>query len=531
MGLPTMNDLPRQTRNHSIDEPEPLPDLSAMPDPRGLQANSLQADTSLDNLLAPGRDMLVNEPQPLPGVLPPSDAQKSADDFREFYGSLPFGMRLGIAEQGGLPSLATHFMQQRQQAAAKMMELQDKQQQHVEDKILGVWQDHNMPLAQKKKVSEQYGRQYGSALGINLAKMAKDDLVSKSEIYQKYLPPGKYQELRQILQTPNADLAPVEHWAKWAEDRHKVNVESGAKSERFAQLLQQHQESPLDPHSPEFDELKQMVQERTKRQEEAVKLKMEIEGLGLGQKKTQVETNILATKPTEVYSARGPNGDIITGVYDPITGKTTEKTGAPLQKVENIIPTNMLKDRSEIRTSIDQLKSTADLFHPDFVGTLDTIKNSILRTMNVPITAKRKDAKTGEVKTVREEDFRFAYDMLQKVLRKTLMGTAQSAQELSANPLAFPSATDRDADVTVPAFLRGQYRNLVQQLDAQDKVLDERMRQQPMTFAMRYQQLKQMAATTDAAGRNALGFKSGEDMNAAIAERLAEEMQRGWIKQ
>jgi hypothetical protein len=272
-----------------------------------------------------------------------------------------------------------------------------------------------------------------------------------------------------------------------------------------------------------------MVQDRTKRQEEAAKLNLEIQGLQLGQRKTQVETGILENKPSEVYSARNEQGDIITGIFDPRTGKTREQIGAPLQKVENVIPTNMMKERSEIRTSIDQLKSTADMFHPSFVGTLDTIKNSIMRTLDIPITAKRKDAKTGEVKTVREEDFRFAYDMLQKVLRKTLMGTAQSAQELSANPLAFPSATDRDADVTVPAFLRGQYRNLVQQLEAQDKVMDERMRQKPLSFEARYQQLKQMAAATDRSGRNALGFTSGDDMNAAIAERLAEEMQRGWI--
>jgi hypothetical protein len=322
----------------------------------------------------------------------------------------------------------------------------------------------------------------------------------------------------------------VEHWAKFAEERHKVHVETQAKSERFSQLLQQHQASPLDPHSPEFDELKQMVQERTKRQEEATKLNLEIQGLNLGQNKTRIETDIMQNKPIEAYSARGAGGEIITGIYDPRTGKTNERVGQPLQKIENVMPTGMLKERSEIQSSVDQLKSTAELFHPDFVGTIDTMKNAILRTLNVPITAKRKDSKTGETKTVREEDFRFAYDMLQKVLRKTLMGTAQSMQELSANPLAFPSASDKDADVTVPAFLRGQYRNLVQQLEAQDKVMDTRMRANPAPFATRFRQLKQMAATTDAAGRNALGFKSGDDMDAAIAERLAEEMQRGWIK-
>lgn len=216
---------------------------------------------------------------------------------------------------------------QRQQTAAKMAELFSQKQQHDENKILDIWKNSQLTLAQKKKMSEELGRSTGNALGVNLAKMSNDELVAKAELYQKYLPPGKYEELRGILQTPNADLSPVESWTKWAEDFHKVTVESQAKSDRFAHLLQQHQKTPLDPNSAEFDEFREMVRDRTKRQEEAAKLNLEIQSLSADlSKKTG--------KPEEAYSVRGKEGEIITGIYDPATGKTTERVGMPLQRVQ-----------------------------------------------------------------------------------------------------------------------------------------------------------------------------------------------------
>jgi hypothetical protein len=446
-----------------------------------------------------------------------SDPQQQAADLRDFLHALPPEMRLNLQNSSALPAFASHFMQQRQMAASKLMELQAERSRAQMGDAFKVFLDHNTPWSARTKALQQMNNPYATSL----SRVGSEQIAANFSLAHPYLDDAFKQQWEK--DPTSIPPAVVEAHLKMAMQRGEKDQQFQLENKRLEDIRMRVQNNqPVTLR--EAGELEKHLAEQA---ELPIKLNQLREQL----KKTKVETDILQNKPSEVYSARGPAGDIITGVFDPKNMRTTEKTGAPLQKVEQVIPSNMLKDRAEIRTSVDQLKATADLFHPDFVGTLDTIKNSILRTFNVPITAKRKDSKTGEVKTVREEDFRFAYDMLQKVLRKTLMGTAQSAQELSANPLAFPSATDRDADVTVPAFLRGQYRNLVQQLESQDKVLHERMRQQPMSFSDRYQQLKKMAATTDSSGRNALGFKSGEDMNAAIAERLAEEIQRGWIAQ
>lgn len=496
-------------------DPSPaMPDLSTMPDPRAPQSQFDQ--NSFQQSLAPGTNFMVNEPQALPGVLPVSDAQQQADEFKEFFSSLPLGMRLGIAEQGGLPSLANQFMQQRQSAAQKQMEMVAQQKKGQMDQAFKVFLDHNTPWSARSKALAQMGDPYS----MSLSRIGSEQIASNFAMAHPYLD----DEFKQQWEQDPSAIPPavVEAHLKQAMGRAEKDQQFQLENKRTEDIRQR----VLNNKPVTLEEAKHLQ----KVLKEQAELPLQLEQLRSQIASTQQETRIKGERPSEAFSARGPAGEIVTGIYDPKTGKTTERVGQPLQRVEqSIMPAGMLKERSEIQSSVDQLKATADLFHPDFVGTIDTMKNAILRTLNMPITAKRKDTKTGETKTVREEDFRFAYDMLQKVLRKTLMGTAQSVQELSANPLAFPSASDKDADVTVPAFLRGQYRNLVQQLEAQDKVMDARMRASPQAFAMRYRQLKQMAATTDSSGRNALGFKSGDDMDAAIAERLAEEMQRGWI--
>ena len=72
-------------------------------------------------------------------------------------------------------------------------------------------------------------------------------------------------------------------------------------------------------------------------------------------------------------------------------------------------------------------------------------------------------------------------------------------------------------------------KNLVLKMDAQDQVMEERRRQSPLPMSVRYQQLMQNASATDAKGGNALGFKTPTEINQAIAERLHEEVQRGWV--
>lgn len=240
-----MIDLPRQTRNHSIDEQEPLPDLSAMPDPRGLQANSLQADTSLDHLLAPGRDMLVNEPQPLPGVLPPSDAKQQADDFTEFYRSLPFGLRAGIAEQGGLPALATHFMQQRQTAAAKLQQAEEQKRQHD----IGLL-EKAMTNPRAQLMLEQLGESQGYSMAPqarSLAKAMKEGDYASFDAYKEVIPQDVQQRFVQG-QLPHHELVA---WLDHAREATKVNAKEKAK----ALLVQRAMNKKAEERTPHENQL------------------------------------------------------------------------------------------------------------------------------------------------------------------------------------------------------------------------------------------------------------------------------------
>ena len=223
-------------------------------------------------------------------------------------------------------------------------------------------------------------------------------------------------------------------------------------------------------------------------------------------------------------------GTMGTMLFDKTTGTgRLLQQGTPIQK-QQLMSTSMLKERADLQSQLTALQSVAELFHPDFVGTFDTAKNAIVRMFG-GTERTRIDPKTGQPRPIKEEDFRVAYDMLQKILRKELMGTAQSVQELSANPLAFPQASDRDADVTIPAFLKSQYRNIVQRLQSQTDVMDQLRRTNPTSIQQRYRELSDLSRATTKDGKNALGFNTAAEREEAIAQRLAEEIQRGWVIQ
>lgn len=226
----------------------------------------------------------------------------------------------------------------------------------------------------------------------------------------------------------------------------------------------------------------------------------------------------------------GPGGEQKNIITDPRSNSQREVGGVPFTKTQNVMPTTMLKERADTMASISTLRDIASKFHPDFVGTGDSAWNSIKRALGAETKRKVVDA-SGKERVVSEADFRTGYDSVIKILRKELMGTAQAVHELSANPLAFPSASDMDADTTIPHFFQNQFQSLVRKLEAQTGVMAEQRRQNPVPAQTRAQQLMDMAQAIDVNGKNALGFKSKDEMKQAIAERLAEEIRNGWVTQ
>lgn len=221
----------------------------------------------------------------------------------------------------------------RQQLAQQLRDHQLVRQQKDEEQALGIWKDHQMPIAMKKKVSQQLAAK-GNVLAGNLARLGDEQLVAEMDTLQAFLPKGKMEELSQMMTQPNADLDHVEQWVNHAREKKKVAGEQRMKSERFAELHQRHTSEGLDPMSPEFDEFKQMVMDREKRQNEAAELDLKLQQLGLSNKKTQQELAIASVIPKEVASGAIGQNKQFTDIFNPQTGKTERVVGSKAPLVE-----------------------------------------------------------------------------------------------------------------------------------------------------------------------------------------------------
>lgn len=226
----------------------------------------------------------------------PSLAQSSdSTSFDKIHNPL---MMLGAALEGfgagyqGRPAFMTQALinnqqqlqSRREQMALHVQQMQQQRQQQAENNILSIWGNQHLSLSQKKKMSDEMGRQTGSALGTNLARMADEELLGKAQLYKQYLPEGKFDELMQVMRTPSADLTPVEQWLKFGEEKHKATAEAQFQSQRFAELSRQHAAGQLDPMSPEMDELIDLATARKKRDEQLRELNLKNQ---LSQKKLE----------------------------------------------------------------------------------------------------------------------------------------------------------------------------------------------------------------------------------------------------
>ena len=222
----------------------------------------------------------------------------------------------------------------RMQTAQHLQELQQKKQEHDETQALAIWKDHQMPLAMKKKLSQQLSLK-GNVLAGNLEKLGDEQVAAELDTLLPFIPKDKAMKIGQIMSSPNPDIDFVEQWIGHAREKKKIVGEQRMKSERFSELLQQHSTEGLDPMSPEFDEFKQMVQDREKRHNEAAELNMKLEQMGLTKKKAEQELLQMSTMPKEVASGAIGQNQQFTDIYDPATQKTTRTVGkkAPLVEV------------------------------------------------------------------------------------------------------------------------------------------------------------------------------------------------------
>lgn len=150
---------PRNLRGQIIQDFLDRPDTEA---PTPEESTVPQFDeAAFQRSYVPDRGMLVNPPQPLD--LPEPSA---SEEFSSFFKELPLTMKLGILASDGLPTLATHFLSQRQSKAQAIQDLQAKQQQQHMDDFLKMDQhlkDNPEQWDQQMKLQAAQGNPYANA--------------------------------------------------------------------------------------------------------------------------------------------------------------------------------------------------------------------------------------------------------------------------------------------------------------------------------------------------------------------------------
>lgn len=203
------------------------------------------------------------------------------------------------------------FNEKRMQLAQQLQQQRQQQQEKDEEQVLGIWKS-NLPLSQKKKMSDFFAAK-GVALAGNLSRLGNEDLVGKLDILGKYLPEGKVEELTNIMRQPNADLSQVEPWINFAEEKHKTFGQETMKNERLMDLVKRRQAGELPETHPDFLELDKGLDELRQRRQKAAETDLKIEQLGLGNQKAKLENAIASQMPQTSAEIPQPGGN--TGKY------------------------------------------------------------------------------------------------------------------------------------------------------------------------------------------------------------------------
>lgn len=254
----------------------------------------------------------------------------------------------------------------RAQVAHQLQQQQMMKQQKDEDQALGIWKDHQMPIAMKKKLSQQLAAQ-GNVLAGNLHRLGDEQLVAEMDSLAPYLPKGKMEELSKLMQTPNADLEHVERWVNFAREKKKVIGDRQMKSERFADLLGRYNAGELDPTHPDYDEFKQGILEREKAQQENTEMRMKLEQMGLTKKKAEQELAASSVMPQYGPEVNLPGGNVQRDKYDPQTGQLSQITG-------NKPPGVSVVNKIDTKTNEALVKHAGDMLKESKTKAIDSIK-------------------------------------------------------------------------------------------------------------------------------------------------------------
>ena len=253
-----------------------------------------------------------------------------------------------------------------------------------------------------------------------------------------------------------------------------------------------------------------LVDQHFKQQQERA---LKIQQLQVGIQGSRADLTKKQNAPSEVYSGiQGPQGESVTGIYDPKTGTTRELRGTPIQRTQDITATErgaMVEERAVLK----QISDLDKLYHNDYVGQFD----------NLLATAKEKAPGVFGPINGKEELFRKTLNQIVTNARRIDAGTAQSVSELAQLSKTYPDLEQHES-VFKPA-VEAMRNRITSRLEARSRLAAEIAagRQKPLALSERAAQLAALVSTP--------GFAKDADEAKKIAhDILREELKLGIVK-
>lgn len=445
------------------------------------------------------------------GELPSIPTHNRPEDIlaRELYGpdvQLGFTDRLRLRQSmadGGMLQLAGR----RQAQALQLQQLEEtKRQNQWEDlfKVLG-----NDKLSPPQSIELLKGMAKQNPFAAQAAQTINDKMIGDFKTWQGYLPrkPEEYEQGLKSGQITWPQVAAEIDVAKaQGTEETKAMAKETAQQRKLQGLLTKFQQ---DPNAMTDTELDLIDQHQKQQQERALKIQQLQVGLQGAKADVMKKTNA----PSEVYSGiQGPQGESVTGVYDPKTGTTREMRGTPIQRTQDLTATErgaMVEERAVLK----QIAEMDKLYDKEYVGQFDNLLATAKETapgLFGPISGK-------------EELFRKTLNQIVTNARRIDAGTAQSVSELTQLAKTYPDLSQHES-VYKPA-VEAMRNRITARLEARSRLAAEIAsgRQKPLSLSDRASQLAMLVSTP--------GFAKDADEAKRIAQEiLREELKLGIVK-
>lgn len=411
--------------------------------------------------------------------------------------------QMGLQQQQLLQQAENQRLVRAQQAAALE---ETKRQNQWEDlfKVLG-----NDKLSPPQQTEMLKGMAKQNPFAAQAAQTINDKMIGDFKTWQSYLP-RKAEEYEAGLKDGTITwpqvAAEIDAAKAQGMEETKALAKETATQRKMQGLLTKFKQDPNTMTDTELD----LVDQHFKQQQERA---LKIQQLQVGIQGSRADLTKKQNAPSEVYSGiQGPQGESVTGIYDPKTGTTRELRGTPIQRTQDITATErgaMVEERAVLK----QISDLDKLYHNDYVGQFD----------NLLATAKEKAPGVFGPINGKEELFRKTLNQIVTNARRIDAGTAQSVSELAQLSKTYPDLEQHES-VFKPA-VEAMRNRITSRLEARSRLAAEIAagRQKPLALSERAAQLAALVSTP--------GFAKDADEAKKIAhDILREELKLGIVK-